>query len=168
VFTVTRSDDLTGPLKRSERDVSVKVDGADVTHLNTAIIFIRNGGNAPIEDVEFDVFLKGSHDFVAAEAGSDTTHLKASIVTKWGKKPEGRTLNVKVPFINAREAFGLRFLFDGDTQDCEVECRMAGVKTVVRKLPHSTTFGPEVADALLQIYPFMKWLLRVLPRRTSS
>jgi hypothetical protein len=124
----------------------LKLNDKEVPNLNRAVVFARNVGNDVIDNFVVSLSIDGPHDFFVGDIRA-SEQLK-NYATQSHCHGENRdAVTVSLPFLNPKEHFTITLFFDGETNPCKVEFRMAGVKSKTKASP-VTAFGPELLVAL--------------------
>jgi hypothetical protein len=134
-FWISKSDDLTLPLRQEHDLIVFKIGERAMPNLNMARIHVKNTGNTPIKDFGFDIEIPGSHPHYLAKTIVDDRKIKESISIDWDDpaKPTGPQFHVKMPFLNYRNDFKVAVYFDGTTSECNVHCWLEDVRTRVKR-----------------------------------
>jgi hypothetical protein len=134
-FWVTKSEDLTTSLRRHHQQIIVSVGGQGFLNLNRATILVKNIGNTSIGDFKFDIEIPGDHERYLSDVVVADAELRNAIAITVDQPV--RTFNpifhiAVASFLNAGESFKIAVFFDGSTDQCNVRCRIADVRSKVR------------------------------------
>jgi hypothetical protein len=142
IFLVSKSEDLTLPLRRESRDVTFKITGEDWFNLNRATVTVKNIGNTSIKDLQFDIQIPGSHNHYRAGIARASNGIRPAIKINWDDPPvwTNPLFHISLPFFNRIESFELFLFFEGTTDECNVRCRMGGVEVKIKEAPRRTLF----------------------------
>jgi hypothetical protein len=135
-FWISESEDLTRLLRQHHQQIVVSVGQQGFFNLNRATVLVKNTGNVSIEGFNFDIEIPGEHKGYLADMLVDDEDLRKSITFSTDQPPptSNPTLHVKVGgFLNPRESFKVGIFFDDATVNCKVRCRIADVKSKVKR-----------------------------------
>src|ERR1700704_2657399 len=152
-FVIARTEDLMLPLRRNQPDISLKVGAREFLSFNRSAVFVRNQGNAVIENFSCDILIPGDHAELIVDLSRIPTKVVETVNHTWFKTAEGDTLRLTMPFLNPKESFSVRIFFDGVSAEAAVLFRMQGVQYVLNRTERITAFGPELIGAMLALYP---------------
>jgi hypothetical protein len=133
-FLVGKSEDITLPLRQEHDFIEFKIGDRTLLNLNRASVIVRNSGNGAITDFCFDIEIPGRHPHYLAKLVTNDVDLRNSVKISWDEPPESRSLfHIRTGFLNPKEGYEVVVFFDGPTDDCNILCRMEGVKCKILK-----------------------------------
>jgi hypothetical protein len=129
-FWISKSDDLTLPLRKHHRHIVFKIGDVEMLNLNRAFVSVKNRGNVAIKDFAFDIEVPGQHENVWLETTIKDDKLKHALKSVPVKKndPDRSELAVSAEFLNPREVLSFVVFFDNTTDDCNVHCRLENTR----------------------------------------
>jgi hypothetical protein len=107
-FWVSKSDDVTLPLRRDHKHIVFQIGGRNFVNLNRAMVFVKNVGNTAISGFKFDIEIPDQHQEYLAELIVDDSELRKAIKLEWNelKITTNPRCHVHVaPFFNMEEGF---------------------------------------------------------------
>jgi hypothetical protein len=133
-FYLYRTEDLTSELRKKLSVVVLRLNNRDVTELNRGTVMVRNSGNAPIINFQFDIMIPGEHELRLADKFSEDSNLHQAIDIAWDDPAStyNHRFKIKVPYFNPKENFTISVFFDKNPDDLAILCRIEDVKCKIR------------------------------------
>jgi hypothetical protein len=151
-FWIEPSVDLTLPLRRHHKHMVFKIDDRDFLNLNTAAVFVKNGGNTSIGNFKFDIEIPGQHGQCLAELVEVDDELRKAVNITWDEPWSDNNPRFHIaisPFFNRKETLKVMFYFNNTTVNCNVYCRIEDVIVKISRGQYRRFWNKEWVVALL-------------------
>lgn len=129
-FTVERAEAISDILRAHGAFFEIKIGTRTTQELNLAGIALRNSGNLPVENLEFEVIIPGTRSLFFAEAACKNEKLKQAIRidSDYTQETDPR-FGIRLSYFNPGESFQIKTFYDGPPTSCKVACRLPAVTT---------------------------------------